>query len=202
MTVKNSSFLWTAFFILHMSSCTTLLEMADQKPASASGTSFIVLKDGKVLNGKTISYPQPPQNDFSKIDFFKRQVRDDDWIAIDEQKISIASIYGYQDNGVFRALYKDRVLERLAKGKINLYSFERDAESLSGMPLFKETVYVYEKEKGLFKAIDDRLDLFYEAIADNTAAAALCKELFPYLSFSKMASSGEKLKRVVERYNQ
>lgn len=187
---------------LQFVSCTTLLEMAEPKEPKPTGSSFIELKDGKVISGTTISYPQPPQIDFSKIDFFKRQVRDDDWIGIDEQKIPVASIYGYQDKGVYRALYKDRVLERLEKGRLNLYSFERDVQSLGGQNLYKETVYVYEKERGQFKAIDDRLDLFYEAIADNINAANLCKELFPYLSFSNMSSSGEKLRKVVGVYNQ
>lgn len=187
---------------ISMFSCTTLLEMTEKEEPKPSGSSFIELKDGKIINGKTISYPQPEQMDFSKIDFLKRQVRDDDWIGIDEQKIPVTSIYGYQDKGAYRALYKNRVLERLEKGRINLYSFERDVQSLGGQNLYKETVYVFEKERGQFKAIEDRLDLFYESITENTAAANLCKELFPYLSFSKMASSGEKLKRVVAVYNQ
>lgn len=179
------------------------MEMANE-PASpkAAGISFIELKDGTIVNGKTITYPQPEQIDFSKIDFFKRQVRNDDWIGIDERKVPVETIYGFQDNGVFRALHLNRVLLRLEKGKLNLYSFKRDQENLSGSNMFKETVYVYEKIKGNFKAIDDRLDLFYESIADNTAAANLCKELFPYLSIPKMESSGEKLKRVVTLYNQ
>jgi hypothetical protein len=202
MKLKYFYFLPVFVAILQFVSCTTLLEMAEPKEAKPTGSSFIELKDGKVISGKTIGYPPPPQFDLSEIDFFKRKVRDDDWIAIDEQKIPVASIYGYQDKGLYRALYKDRVLERLEKGRLNLYSFERDVQGLGGQNLYKETVYVYEKERGQFKAIDDRLDLFYEAITDNANAANLCKELFPYLSFSKMSSSGEKLRRVVGVYNQ
>jgi hypothetical protein len=189
------------FVMLVLNGCTSLLELDKESAPQKSAAGFIEKKDGTIIKGTSVTFPEPEKIDFSTIDFLKRRTRDDDWIAVDGQKIPLKDIYGFQENNVFRAVHENYLLTRLEKGKLNLYSFERDKPGLSGSNMFKETAYVYEKVRGRFVLIDERLDLFYAAIEDNKEATALCKELFPYLRMPQMKSSEEKLKQVVALYN-
>jgi hypothetical protein len=192
-------FFYTGLVCCYLTSCFGLKEWPVNKPETAivNGSSFIELKDGSIINGSRIVYPAAPSIDFSKFDPFKKQTVDENWIGIDSRKIPKDSIYGYQDQGKFTALHLSIALSRLAKGKINLYSFERIPEGSS----FNTTYYVFEKEREQFKKIDGSLEQFYELISDKDAAAKLCKELFPYLQMSSMPSAGDKLKKIVDLYN-
>lgn len=199
--MKKIVFCVIVFVVPFLNACTSLLELdKEQEPKKAAG-GFVEKKDGTIINGKSVTFPEPEKIDFSTIDFLKRRTRDDDWIAVDGQKIPLKDIYGFQENKVFRAVHENYLLTRLEKGKLNLYSFERDKPSLSGSNTFKETAYVYEKVRGRFVLIDEKLDLFYAAIEDNAEATKLCRELFPYLRMPQMKSSEDKLKQVVALYN-
>ena len=189
------------FIVAGLNACTTLLEMDKESAPQKTTAGFVEKKDGTIIKGTSITFPEPEKIDFSTIDFFKRRTRDDDWIAVDGEKIPLKDIYGFQANKVFRAVHENYLLTRLEKGKLNLYSFERDKPSLSGSSTFKETAYVYEKVRGRFVLIDEKLDLFYAAIEDNAEATKLCRELFPYLRMPQMKSSEDKLKQVVALYN-
>jgi hypothetical protein len=182
-------------------SCSSLTGFEDKGAAQKSrGSSFIELKDGSVLPGKELRLPRPLQLDLSTMKTINEGAG---WVAIDDRKVDTNLIYGYQDKGVFYAFIKNIPAKRHRKGRINLYSFETQGDNMAGAGMRTETQIVFEKKRGVFAGIYDRLDYFYEHIIDNAAAAVLCKELFPYLSFSsQMISSLEKLQRVVHVYNQ
>jgi len=187
-------------------SCSEMKELGlgnnNTAASQKTGTSFIELKDGTVITGKEIIYPKPGNIDFSKFDPFKKQTPPDDSIGIGNRKFAKESIYGYQDKGVFKAFHKTILLTRLRKGKLNLYSYETDAPTVSSSGILKETHVVFEKERGKFIPIYNSLEYFYETVSVNAAAGSLTKELFPYLTISPSEMSKDKLLRIVDVYNQ
>jgi hypothetical protein len=190
--------------LLQLTACSTLTGFGSEEPAKkpAGGPSFIELKDGSIIKGNEIRLTQPANLDFSRFDPLKRQTADPDWVSIDDRKIPEDSIYGYQDKGVFTAVYKHYHMKRLRKGRISIYSFETKGDNMAGSGMFTEVHMVFEKERGRFTQIHDRLETFYEAIKDHAAAAALCRELFPHLSMSQLPTAREKLLQVADVYNQ
>ncbi len=199
--MKKQSFLFYTIVILGFYSCGSIKEIMQPSASPNTAKSFIELKDGQIISGNTIQYPGPAQLDFSKFDPFKKQTSGEDWVGIDGRQYNINDVYGVQDKGLFRAFTHDKIITRLRKGKLNLYWYETDAISGPNSGLFKDPHYVYEVSRSEFKQINGSLDIFYETISANTAAAALCKELFPYLSFNGSKIQEEKLLRVVDLYN-
>jgi hypothetical protein len=199
--VKKKSYLFYTIILLGFYSCGSFKEIIQPSASPNTAKSFIELKDGQIISGTTIQYPGPAQLDFSKFDPFKKQAGGEDWVGIDGKQYKISEVYGAQDKGMFRAFTHDKIITRLRKGKLNLYWYETDAVVGSNTGFFKDPHYVYEASRGDFKQINGSLDIFYEAISANTAAAALCKELFPYLSFNGNKIQEEKLLQVVDLYN-
>jgi hypothetical protein len=121
-------------------------------------------------------------------------------MGIDDKKFQREDICAFQAEGVYYAYAFTGCVKarRLRFGRINLYYYERDMDHVIN------TYFVFDKsnDKCNLKIIIKDLKEFYDAIADNPAAAKLCKDSFPGLKRTQKDASLKKLLAVVEKYNE
>jgi hypothetical protein len=188
-------------------SCVTFKQFDDKARASREPgyEACIITKDGNVITGQTFKHRNYDPYDYNLV----RVTNQSNAFTMDGKSYSDQDVVAFQDKKAFHKRFQDLFLILLAKGKINLYYFDKTGYDRTYNPSAgpgniqrtntRTTTYFFEKEKD--KIIPIGLNELKEAVKDNPNALNKLRSYYP-----KESHSGElnvdKLAAVIEMYNQ
>lgn len=180
-----------------LSSCSTVSTIPTFTQGSGNTfvegkTEFVELKDGKIVEGKIDKLQwlgDKPLIQSSKFTVNGTPYRGKEINALQSK------------NKYFRKTVYNDFAERIIKGKINVYRFEKQTGATNAKGRFIDyTLYYLQKgENEPLEEYDSKL--MEKTIGDNTAALAEFKDYKKLSNKEKMRDGGSYLTEIIERYN-
>lgn len=192
--MKNVVVILLASVILN--SCSTIGALSSFRPSSSISyvegkTEFVELKDGKIIEGKIENLKWV--DDLPMIQSSKFTVNGTSYRGKEINALQSKNRY-------FRKTVYNDFAERIIKGKINVYTLEKQtAPNEKGRITFYSLHYLQRGENGHLDEYDNKL--MEKTISDNSTALAKFNDYKKLSNREKNRKGGNYLTEIIETYN-